>query len=97
MENLTGIRIKIADREYGLRIAPEDEPLLKKASDLLNAALKIKKDEVRVYDKVDLLAMVAFDLIVEKLQAENTQRAVNEQLDALQNRIDNVLQEDISQ
>ncbi len=96
MKDLVPIKIKIADREYTVRIVAEDEGLFRQASDKLNAAIKAKKEQMRIHDKADLMAMVAFDCIFDQLQTEQNQSAAGHKLDSLQRRIaDTLLDNDV--
>jgi cell division protein ZapA len=91
MKDLVPIKIKIADREYTVRIVAEDEKIFRLASDKLNAAIKLKKEQMRIHDKADLMAMVAFDCIFDQLQTEQNQSAAGRKLDTLQRRIADTL------
>lgn len=64
------IKIRIADREYPMKVKPEDEERVRKAGKLINQRIKSYRDQFGIDDKQDLLAMVAFDSLVDKLQAE---------------------------
>jgi cell division protein ZapA len=77
MEELS-IRIKIADREYPMKVKAQDEEKVRNASRLINERLKTYNDQFGIDDKQDLLAMVAFDSLVEKLTADEA-RQVNDQ------------------
>jgi cell division protein ZapA len=77
MEELS-IRIKIADREYPMKVKAQDEEKVRNASRLINERLKTYNDQFGIDDKQDLLAMVAFDSLVEKLTADEARQA-NEQ------------------
>lgn len=70
MEELS-IKIKIADREYPMRVTPSDEQRLRLAGKLVNDKLKKYREQFRIDDKQDLLAMVAFDCLVEMLKTES--------------------------
>ncbi len=89
------IKIKIADKEYTVRIVPEDEKIFRLASEMLTTAIKAKKEQMRIYDKTDLLAMVAFDCIFDKIQAEQSQNIANKKLDKLQQRIQVAINEEL--
>jgi cell division protein ZapA len=77
---IQNVKVMIANREYNLRVAPEDAPLLEKAAALLRQLIQDKQERMRIYDKQDLLAMVAFDRVVEEL-------ANNESRDAMYQKI----------
>ena len=64
------IKIRIADREYPMKVKPEDEERVRKAGKLINQRIKSYRDQFGIDDKQDLLAMVAFDSLVDKLQAD---------------------------
>ncbi|MCS6968426.1 MAG: cell division protein ZapA [Cytophagales bacterium] len=77
------IKISIANREYNLRVSPEDVPLLEKAAALLKQRLQEKQERMRIYDKQDLLAMVAFDGIVEELATKETISGLSRKVEEL--------------
>jgi len=64
------IKLKIADREYPMRVEPDEEELIRKAGKIVNEKIKEFKSQFGIDDKQDLLAMVAFDSMVEKLKAQ---------------------------
>ena len=59
------IKLKIADREYPMRVEPDEEELIRKAGKIVNEKIKEFKSQFGIDDKQDLLAMVA-----EKLKAQ---------------------------
>ena len=64
------IKIKIGDREYPMRVNPSEEERLRLAGRILNEKLKSFRDSFGIDDKQDLLAMVAFDCMAEKIKSE---------------------------
>ena len=64
------IKIKIADREYPMRVVPEDEERIRKAGRVINEKIKTYAQQFGIDDKQDLLAMVAFDILVDRSQKE---------------------------
>lgn len=68
METLA-IRLKIGAREYPMRVKMEDEAKIRRAGKLINEKLRKYKDEFGLDDIQDLLAMVAFDCMVESLDS----------------------------
>lgn len=72
------IKIKIANREYPMKVEPEEEELIRKAGNIVNEKIKLFKGQFGIDDKQDLLAMVAFDALVERLKTEGGD--VNEEL-----------------
>ncbi len=81
------IRIKIAEREYPMRVNEEEEERLRIAGRMLNERLRSLREEFGLDDKQDLLAMIAFDMLAEKLKEEETkdltQLTMGEKLDTL--------------
>lgn len=67
METLA-IKVKIGEREYPMRVRPEDEAKIRHAGKLINEKLRKYKAEFGLDDFQDLLAMVAFDCMVESLE-----------------------------
>lgn len=77
MEELS-IKVKIADREYPMKVDSEDEERIRLAGKKINEKIKLYRDQFGIDDKQDLLAMVAFDSLYEKLQAEATSSTTGE-------------------
>jgi cell division protein ZapA len=77
MEELS-IKIKIADREYPMKVKRADEERVRIAGKLINEKLKSYREQFGIDDKQDLLAMVAFDCIVDKMAAEETREAIDQ-------------------
>ncbi len=63
------IRIKLAGREYPMKVKSEDEERIRRAGKELEEKIKTYRDQFGIDDKQDLLAMVAFDSYMEKLKA----------------------------
>jgi cell division protein ZapA len=66
MEALS-VKIKIGDREYPMKVKAVDEAKIRHAGKLINDKLKRYRDEFGLDDRQDLLAMVAFDSMVESM------------------------------
>ncbi len=77
MEELS-IKIKIADREYPMKVDIADEEQIRLAGKKINEKIKLYRDQFGIDDKQDLLAMVAFDSLFEKLQADASQTVLGE-------------------
>ena len=71
------IRIKIADREYPMRVAADNEENIRIAGKLINNKIKNYREQFGIDDKQDLLAMVAFDSVVDRLKNEKQQQENN--------------------
>ena len=72
------IKIKIADREYPMKVKRHEEERVRAAGKLINEKLKSYREQFGLDDKQDLLAMTAFDCLIEKLTAEESTTAVDQ-------------------
>jgi cell division protein ZapA len=77
MEELS-IKIRIADRDYPMKVKRDDEERVRMASRLINEKLKSYREQFGIDDKQDLLAMVAFDSLVEKMTSEESYQLVEQ-------------------
>lgn len=72
-----------------MRVNEEEEERLRIAGRMLNERLRTLREEFGIDDKQDLLAMIAFDMLAEKLKEEETKdltrQTVGEKLDNLDN------------
>jgi len=82
------IKIRIAEREYPMRVKEEEEERIRVVGKILNERLRFFKDQFGIQDKQDLLAMVAFETMVEKLKLEEERAShlsqVGQQLNVLE-------------
>lgn len=89
------IKIKIADREYPMKVRPADEERVRKAGKSINERLRSYRERFGIDDKQDLLSMVAFDCLIEKMEAEEksygADESVLEKINDLNNRISQML------
>jgi len=72
------IRIRIADREYPMKVKREEEEHVRAAGKWINERLKSFRDQFGTDDKQDLLAMVAFDSVVQRLAGEQKREGVDQ-------------------
>jgi len=72
------IRIKIADREYPMKVKRSDEERMRVAGKFVNEKIKFYREKFGIDDKQDLLAMVAFDCLVEKMADEESHNGIDE-------------------
>lgn len=79
METLS-IRLKIGDREYPMKVKVQDEAKIRRAGKLINEKIKRYREEFGLDDKQDLLAMVAFDIMMEALELKETTTEDSEQV-----------------
>ncbi|MEQ9007173.1 MAG: cell division protein ZapA, partial [Ekhidna sp.] len=60
---------------YPMRVKAEDEERIRRAGKLLNEKIKNYQNQFGIDDTQDLVAMVAFDCLVEKLKREEVSEA----------------------
>lgn len=77
MEDLS-IKIKIADREYPMKVKRVDEERVRTAGKLINEKIKSYREQFSIDDKQDLLAMVAFDCLIDKMASEETHQVIDQ-------------------
>lgn len=85
------IKLKIADRDYPLKVAYEDEEHIRKTARILNEKIKEYRDNFGIEDKQDLLAMVAFEILVDKLNLDSERQALfsnlNKQVQSIESKV----------
>lgn len=74
------VKIKIADREYPMKVKRTEEEKVRAAGKLINEKIKHYREQFGLDDKQDLLAMVAFDCLVDKLAEEDNLQVIDETL-----------------
>ena len=72
------IRLKIGDREYPMKVSAEDEEKIRKAGKIINERIRTYRNRFGINDKQDLLAMVAFDCVVEQMGASLPESTISE-------------------
>lgn len=76
--NELSIKIKIGNREYPMKVKPEEEAKIRAAGKKINERLKFYQDQFKIDDKQDLLAMVSIDAFVQLLQTSETKHTTDE-------------------
>ncbi len=69
MEELS-IKIRIYDRQYPMKVHPQEEALVREAAEAINGMLQAYRESYSQIDIQDLLGMVALDTVVAKLQLQ---------------------------
>lgn len=72
------VKIKIGDREYPMKIDADEEVRVRKAGKLINEKMKQYSTNFGIHDKQDLIAMVAFEAMVEQLNLQEQGEASHE-------------------
>ncbi len=75
--DLLSVKLKIGDREYPMKVKPDEEERVRNAGKYINDRLKSYRSKFGIDDKEDLLAMVAFDCMVDKLKSDESSSAVD--------------------
>ncbi len=87
------VKIKIADREYPMKVSLEDEAQVRQAGKLLNDKIKTYRDQFGIDDKQDLLAMVAFDCLMEQMSSSVPDNTIDESVVNKVNYLNHILSE----
>jgi cell division protein ZapA len=72
------IKIRIGNREYPMKVKAEDEESIRRAGKLLNEKIKTYQTQFGIDDTQDLVAMVAFDCLVEKIKSEEVSESTDD-------------------
>ncbi len=64
------IKIKIGNREYPMKVRPEDESMVRQMGKLINEKMKVFQTRFGIQDKQDLLAMVAIESFIERSKSK---------------------------
>ena len=94
--DLLSIKIKIADREYPMKVKPDEEARVRSAGKLINEKLRSYRDKFGIDDKEDLLAMVAFDAMVAKLKGEEEATVIDKTAENTISALDELIKETLS-
>jgi cell division protein ZapA len=91
------IKIKIGDREYPMRVDSAEEERLRIAGRTVNEKMKNYRDQFGIDDKQDLLAMVAFDCLVERMRTEAASSGLNNSISAKISDLDHLISSTLSE
>jgi cell division protein ZapA len=91
------IKIKIGDREYPMRVDSAEEERLRIAGRTVNEKMKNYRDQFGIDDKQDLLAMVAFDCLVEKMRTDAVSSGLNNSISAKISDLDHLISSTLSE
>ena len=94
MEDLS-IKIKIADREYPMKVKLADEERVRMAGKLINEKIKSYREQFGIDDKQDLLAMVAFDCLIDKMAADETYQVIDQTVFEKVNQLNQIVSQSI--
>ena len=94
MEDLS-IKIKIADREYPMKVKLTDEERVRMAGKLINEKINSYREQFGIDDKQDLLAMVAFDCLIDKMAADETYQVIDQTVFEKVNQLNHIVSQSI--
>ena len=89
------IKIKIADREYPMKISADEEERIRRAGKVINEKIKHYAQQFGIDDKQDLLAMAAFDILIDKSQKEEIEGLSDETIFERVNNLNNLISQNI--
>ena len=85
------IKIRIADRDYPMRVAVADEERLRLAGRQLSEKLREYREQYGIQDKQDLLAMVALATMADSLKVSKEKDGTDADLTERLARLDELL------
>src|SRR5690606_1920451 len=94
MEELS-IKIKIGDREYPMKVKRADEERIRIAGKLINEKLRSYREQFRIEDKQDHLAMLSSVCLIAKLAGEETQKGIDQTVFEKVNQLNNLISQSI--
>ncbi len=85
--SLLSIKIKIADREYPMKVEAGEESKLRAAGKLINENLKKYKEQFGIDDKQDLLAIAVFNAYIDKMSLDEERTQQSNEFDAAMKKL----------
>ncbi|GJM61928.1 MULTISPECIES: cell division protein ZapA [Persicobacter] len=85
------IKLKIADREYPMKVAMEDEDKVRQVAAMINDKIKDYRSRYRCDDRQDLLAMILFDSMVNQVENHEHENAIEQKVSFLNDLLNNSL------
>ena len=85
------IKIRIAARDYSMRVSPPEEERLRLAGRQLNERIKEFREQYGIQDKQDLLAMIALSTMADGLKVSKEKDGTDAALTERLTRLDKVL------
>jgi cell division protein ZapA len=95
MEKIS-VKLTIAGREYPMKTEPSQEERILEAAQLINEQLAFYQKTFNLDDKQDLLALVAFDCMIEKLGREKELSEIESQVGLRLQVLQSALEKDLS-
>jgi len=90
MEELS-IKLRIADRDYPMKVRKDEEERVRAAGKSINDKLKSYREQYGLEDHQDLLAMVAFDSTIQRLTLEEKKVGLDQGVSEKVSHLNNLL------
>ena len=74
------VKVKICDRAYPMKVPIAQEACVRQAGKMINTHIEAYKHKFGIHDPQDLLAMVAFDCLVDHLTQQDDMQIKEDQL-----------------
>jgi len=78
-----------------MKVKRADEERIRIAGKLINEKLRSYREQFGIEDKQDLLAMVAFDCLIDKMAVEETQKGIDQTVFEKVNQLNNLISQSI--
>ena len=91
------VKLNIAGREYPMKAEPAQEDRILEAARLVNEQLTYYQNTFKLDDKQDLLALVAFDAMIERIGKEKELSQIEEQIGKRLHVLQSAIEKDTSQ
>jgi cell division protein ZapA (FtsZ GTPase activity inhibitor) len=78
--NELSIKVNIAERQYPLKVTPEEEVVVRQAAKLINDKIKLLTNQFDVKDKQDMLSMTALELATTLIKLQEETNTLKEEI-----------------
>ena len=78
-----------------MKVKLTDEERVRMAGKLINEKIKSYREQFGIDDKQDLLAMVAFDCLIDKMAADETYQVIDQTVFEKVNQLNNIVSQSI--
>jgi cell division protein ZapA len=72
--------VNIAERQYPLKVTPEEEVVVRQAAKLINDKIKLLTNQFDVKDKQDMLSMTALELATTLIKLQEETNTLKEEI-----------------
>ncbi|HRH34225.1 MAG TPA: cell division protein ZapA [Catalimonadaceae bacterium] len=86
--DIISVNVQIGEKTYPMKVKASDELKVHRVASIISEQLAKYKSAYGAVDRQDILSMIAFDAVFEKLQ---TQEKEQKELDAVSMELDNLI------